>query len=63
MNDKKELVFLYHDERCHAIIVRKLFGDETFIGRLDGYKIYEIDPHALFDQWGFVAIKEEEDRK
>lgn len=52
-----EIIFSYNKTRCHALIVRELLGGETYIGRVDGYEIYEIDVHALFDQFGFVAIK------
>lgn len=54
---KKYITFLYNKTRCHALIVEKLLGGEELIGEMDGYRIYEIDKHALFDQYGFVATK------
>lgn len=57
--EKQELIFSYNGKRCHAKVVGQLLGGETFIGKMDGYSIYEIDCHALFDQFGFVAVKED----
>ena len=58
-----ESITFYHcKKRCHAMIVKQLIGKEKYIGHLDGYNIYEMDEETkgiLFDQWGFVAIKEE----
>lgn len=28
---------------------------------MDEFEIYQIDHHAAFDQFGFVAVKEKED--
>lgn len=52
-----EIIFSYNNERCHATIVESLLGGETYIGKMNGYEIYQIDCHALFDQFGFVAIE------
>ena len=52
-----EIIFSYNKTRCHALKVASLLGGETYIGEIDGFEIYEIDKHALFDQFGFVAIK------
>lgn len=54
----KEIIFSYNNTRCHATKVENLLGGETYIGTIDGWEIYQIDKHALFDQFGFVAIKE-----
>lgn len=53
-----EIIFSYNNTRCHATKVESLLGGETYIGTIDGWEIYQIDKHALFDQFGFVAIKE-----
>lgn len=52
-----EIIFSYNNERCHATVVESLLGGETYIGKMNGYEIYQIDCHALFDQFGFVAIE------
>ena len=57
--ERTEILFYHNNTRCHAMIVKELLGGETYIGKMDGYEIYQIDPHALFDQFGFVAVKEE----
>lgn len=54
-----EIIFLFNNTRCHATKVQSLLGDEQYIGELDGWGIYQIEPHALFDQFGFVAIRKE----
>lgn len=54
-----EIIFSYNNTRCHALKVEALLGGEKYIGKMDGWAIYQIDPHALFDQFGFVATKEE----
>lgn len=54
-----EILFYYNNARCHAMKVKKLLGGEQYIGELDGWEIYKIDHHALFDQFGFVAIEKE----
>ncbi len=54
-----EIIFSYNNQRCHALKVESLLGTETYIGKMDDYEIYQIDPHALFDQFGFVAVKEQ----
>ena len=54
----KEIIFSYNNTICHATKVENLLGGETYIGTIDGWEIYQIDKHALFDQFGFVAIKE-----
>ena len=54
-----EIIFYYNKTRCHALKVERLLGGESYIGEVEGWEIYQIDPHALFDQFGFVAIKEE----
>ena len=53
-----EIIFSYNNTRCHALKVAALLGGETYIGTMDGWEIYQIDKHSLFDQFGFVAIKE-----
>lgn len=53
-----EIIFSYNNTRCHAAKVEALKGDERFIGRMDGYEIYQLRG-IWFDQFGFVAIKEE----
>lgn len=53
-----ELIFSYNNARCHATIVESLVGNERFIGRMNGYEVYRL-PGIMFDQFGFVAIKEE----
>jgi len=55
---RNEILFSYNGHRCHALIVTELLGGEKFIGKMDGYSIYQIDNNGLFDQFGFVAIKE-----
>lgn len=55
--ESKEIIFSYNNVRCHAAVIRKLDGSERFIGRMDGYEIYQIKS-IFFDQFGFVAIKE-----
>ena len=52
-----EIIFSYNNTRCHALKVKGLSGGEVYIGEMDGFEIYQIDPHALFDQFGFVAVK------
>lgn len=56
----KEIIFSYNNTRCHALKVESLLGGESYIGMVDGWEIYQIDPHALFDQFGFVAIEKKE---
>lgn len=56
---RTEIIFSYNNTRCHAAIVESLLGGETYIGEMDGFEIYEIDRHASFDQFGFVAIKKQ----
>ena len=53
-----EIIFSYLNTRCHALAVENLIGNESYIGKIDGYEIYEIDKHGLFNQFGFVAVKE-----
>ena len=55
---KEEIIFSYNNTRCHAKIVEQLLGGERYIGKMDGYEIYQIDTHGFFDHFGFVAIKE-----
>lgn len=52
-----EIIFFYNKTRCHALKVESLLGGESYIGEVEGWEIYQIDPHALFDQFGFVAIR------
>ena len=56
---KKEIIFSYNNERCHATVVDQIsveMDDRHFIGRLDGYEIYKT--YGLyFNQFGFEAIK------
>ena len=52
-----EIIFLYNKHRCHATKVESLLGGEKYIGEVDGWEIYQIANHILFDQFGFVAIK------
>ena len=56
---KKEIIFFYNNQRCHALIVQGLLGGEKYIGKMDGFEIYQIPYNGWFDQFGFVAIKEE----
>lgn len=56
-----EIIFSYNNTRCHALKVESLLGGETYIGKMDEFEIYQIDHHAAFDQFGFVAVKEKED--
>ena len=56
----KEILFLYHNHRCHARIVEERpeeATDKRYIGNIDGYNIYSLG--ILFDQFGFIAIKED----
>lgn len=58
----KEILFSYNNKRCHAAIVEgmtpdALIGDERYIGKMDGYEIYQM-PSVWFDQFGFIAIAE-----
>ena len=62
-NNETEKIFTYNNTRCHAKIVKKRFGGEEHIGQLGGYDIYEIDPHSLFDQFGFIAVAKKRKRK
>ncbi len=55
---RDEIIFSYNNTRCHAEITEELKGDERYIGKMDGYSIYQIPNNGLFDQFGFVAIKE-----
>ncbi len=55
---RNEIIFSYNSQRCHALIVTELLGGERYIGKVDGYSIYQIPNNGLFDQFGFVAIKE-----
>ncbi len=55
---REEIIFSYNNTRCHAEIIEKLSGGEKYIGSLDGYEIYRKADSILFDQFGFVAIKE-----
>jgi len=34
-----------------------MFILDLMLPEMDGFEIYQIDPHALFDQFGFVAVK------
>ena len=55
---RKEILFSYHNERCHAIIVEELSieaSDRNYIGEVDGYEIYKTYG-VHFDQFGFEAI-------
>ena len=52
-----EIIFSYNKTRCHALKVKSLLGGEKYIGEMDGFEIYQIDPHALFDQFGVVAVE------
>ena len=54
-----EIIFSYNNTRCHALKVEGLLGGEKYIGTMNGFEIYQIDGHSLFDQFGFVAIKEQ----
>ena len=54
----KEFIFFYNNTRCHATKVESLLGGETYSGTIDGWEIYQTDKHALFDQFGFIAIKQ-----
>jgi hypothetical protein len=40
-----EIIFSYNKTRCHALKVAALLGGERYIGEMDGWKIYQIDPH------------------
>lgn len=56
----KEILFSYNKTRCHATIVEERpeeATDKRYIGEVDGYSIYSLS--VLFDQFGFVAIKED----
>jgi hypothetical protein len=54
---RNEIIFSYNNTRCHALKVAKLLGGEKYIGEMNGWEIYQIASHALFDQFGFVAIE------
>jgi hypothetical protein len=54
--ERREIIFSYNNTRCHAMIVKELFGDERYIGEMDGFEIWQIKG-GLFDQFGFVAIE------
>jgi hypothetical protein len=55
---RNEIIFSYNNTRCHAAIIESLEGDERYIGKVDGYSIYQIPNNGFFDQFGFVAVKE-----
>ena len=60
---KTEIIFLYNNHRCHAEVVEKLSVEKTwktFVGRVDGYEIYRTCG-VHFNQFGFEAIKKQED--
>jgi hypothetical protein len=59
---RPEIIFTYNDTRCHAKKVEVLLGDERYIGEMDGYEIWQINNHGLFDQFGFVAVRKEEEK-
>ena len=55
----KEIIFLYNNTRCHALIVDKLTVEanaNTYVGEIDGYEIYRTCG-VFFNQFGFEAIK------
>lgn len=54
----EEILFMHFNERCHARIVESRKGNEIYIGEIDGYEIWAED--ALFDQFGFIAVKKGE---
>lgn len=54
-----EIIFSYGYQRCHARIVDKLQGCETYIGTMEGYDIYKING-VFFNQFAYVAIKKGE---
>lgn len=58
---RPEIIFTYNDTRCHARKVEALLGDERYIGEMDGFEIWQIKNHGLFDQFGFVAVRKEEE--
>ena len=55
--ERREIIFLYNDTRCHAKVVKSFEGGERKVGSLDGYGIYQTGS-VLFDQFGFVAVRE-----
>ena len=57
--ERSEIIFFYNNTRCHALKVESLIGGERYIGELEGYGIWQIDANGFFDQFGFVAVKEE----
>lgn len=56
---RDELIFSYNNTRCHAQIVEELEGGERYIGKLDGYELYQIPSNGIFHYDGFVAIKKD----
>ena len=55
--ERSEIIFSYNHERCHALKVEGLLGGERYIGKMDGFEIYQIPNHGFFDQFGFVAVE------
>lgn len=56
--ERSEILFFYYNTRCHAMKVAGLIGGERYIGKMDGYEIWQIENSGFFDQFGFVAVKE-----
>lgn len=68
--DNNEIIFSYNHQRCHAIIIEDITGDDylkaikeadkglSYIGKVDDYYIYQIK-NILFDQFGFIASKKQ----
>ena len=55
---ENEIIFSYNNQRCHATITTALKGNERYIGKMEGYEVYQVVNNGLFDQFGFVAVKE-----
>ena len=55
--ERSEIIFLYNNTRCHALKVAGLLGGERYIGKMDGFEIYQIPSNGFFDQFGFVAVQ------
>lgn len=55
-----QITFTYNSMRCHAVIAAadEITETDKYIGNMNGYAIYQFDS-VVFDQWGFMAIKED----
>lgn len=51
------MINTYNKTRCHALKVAGLLGGERYIGKMDGFEIYQIPNNGFFDQFGFVAVE------